>query len=156
MTGEALIGLRLEDLDLAVLSACETGLGEVAGGEGVFGLQRSFHVAGAHNVVSSLWKVEDDATAALMTLFYQKLWGEKKPPLVALREAQLYIYRHPKQIASLASIRGLSRKATEPTPREDPRRAATRQWAAFTLSGLGRPPLPPQESAGQPGSQRGR
>ena len=156
MTGEALIGLRLEDLDLAVLSACETGLGEVAGGEGVFGLRRSFHVAGARNVVSSLWKVEDDATAALMTLFYRKLWSEEKPPLVALREAQLYIYRHPHEIASLASTRGLSPEAMEPTPREDARRAATRQWAAFTLSGLGRPPLTPQESAGLPGSQRGR
>ena len=140
ITGEGLTGLRLEDLDLAVLSACETGLGEVAGGEGVFGLQRSFHVAGTRNVVASLWKVEDDATAALMTLFYQKLWAEEKPPLVALREAQLHIYRHPEQIASLAQKRGLDFERNEPKPGKNSGRAATRQWAAFTLSGLGRPP----------------
>ncbi len=152
MTGEALIGMRLEDLDLVVLSACETGLGDVAGGEGVFGLQRSFHVAGTHNVVSSLWKVEDDATAALMTLFYQKLWAEEKPPVVALREAQLHLYRHPEKINSLASKRGLSLEAMEPTPREDARRAATRQWAAFTLSGLGRPVTPKELPGRQQGS----
>jgi len=142
ITGEGLIGLRLEDLDLAVLSACETGLGEVAGGEGVFGLQRSFHVAGTRNVVASLWKVGDDATAALMTLFYHNLWIEKKAPLVALREAQLHIYRHPEQIASLAQTRGLGLETNEREPRKNSGRAATWQWAAFTLSGLGRAATP--------------
>src|SRR5262249_35478342 len=57
LTAESLIGLRLEGLELAVLSACETGLGEAGGGEGVYGLQRAFHVAGCRNVVASLWKV---------------------------------------------------------------------------------------------------
>src|SRR5262249_2395193 len=64
-----LLGLRLEGLRLAVLSACETGLGDVAGGEGAFGLQRAFHLAGAHNVIASLWQVPDESTAALMTVF---------------------------------------------------------------------------------------
>jgi CHAT domain-containing protein/Tfp pilus assembly protein PilF len=143
MTAEAVVGLRLEDLELAVLSACETGLGETAGGEGVFGLQRAFHVAGARNVIASLWRVDDDATAALMVLFYRKLWLESRPPLQALREAQLHIYRHPEEIKGLAALRGID-FAAENLPKVAPASAAkdarahTGQWAAFVLSGTGK------------------
>jgi tetratricopeptide (TPR) repeat protein len=70
LTAEAIAGLPLRKLELAVLSACETGLGETAGGEGVFGLQRAFHVAGTRTVIATLWKVDDQATAALMSLFF--------------------------------------------------------------------------------------
>jgi len=73
VTGESLIDLDLSGLDLAVLSACETGLGDVAGGEGTFGLQRAFHMAGTRDVIASLWKVPDQSTAALMALFYRNL-----------------------------------------------------------------------------------
>jgi CHAT domain-containing protein/tetratricopeptide (TPR) repeat protein len=144
LTGEDVAGLPLLRLELAVLSACETGLGEVAGGEGVFGLQRAFHIAGARNVVASLWKVDDEATAALMALFYHKLWREKKAPLEALREAQLALYRHPDHIGALARERGLNFDKVVRLPAAAPAdappggRAPVKQWAAFTLSGPGR------------------
>lgn len=143
LTAEAIASMPLENLELVVLSACDTGLGEVAGGEGVFGLQRAFHQAGAANVVASLWKIDDSATAALMRLFYYKVFRENKPALAALREAQLTIYHHPEQIGALASARapdfGQAVKLAdgdETAARTG--RAATRLWAGFTLSGAGR------------------
>jgi CHAT domain-containing protein/tetratricopeptide (TPR) repeat protein len=143
LTAEAVVSLRLEDLELAVLSACETGLGETAGGEGVYGLQRAFHVAGARNVIASLWRVDDDATAALMIVFYYNLWLEKRAPLQALREAQLHIYRHPEEIKGLAALRGIDFNAKDlpkvtPTPAAKDAHAHVSQWAAFMLSGTGR------------------
>jgi CHAT domain-containing protein/Tfp pilus assembly protein PilF len=153
LSGDAIAGLLLDDLQLAVLSACDTGLGDVAGGEGVFGLQRAFHIAGSHNVVASLWKVDDAATAALMTRFYTYLFAEDEarrlPPLEALRRAQLDLYRHPELIGAWsrgeARAPGLPRPATTPPPADTPPelvtsggRAPIKLWAAFTLSGLGR------------------
>jgi CHAT domain-containing protein len=141
LTAEGLIGLRLEGLELAVLSACETGLGEAGGGEGVFGLQRAFHVAGCRNVVASLWQVDDEATAALMGLFYHNLWQEKLPPVEALRRAQLTLYRHPERIPALARKRGpdFDRVARRPAEARPVRaRAPARLWAGFVLSGAGR------------------
>jgi CHAT domain-containing protein/tetratricopeptide (TPR) repeat protein len=91
MTAEEVSGLGLEGSELAVLSACETGLGRTAGSEGVLGLQRAFLQAGCRTVVASLWRVEDDATRELMTRFYKNLWEKKLPPLEALRHAQLSI-----------------------------------------------------------------
>jgi CHAT domain-containing protein/Tfp pilus assembly protein PilF len=141
LLGEAIVGLNLHRMELAVLSACETGLGDVAGGEGVFGLQRAFHVAGCKNVVASLWQVDDEATAALMALFYHKLWAEKLPPIEALRQAQLTLYRHPERIPALARARGpdFDRVANRPAgERPSAARAPARLWAGFVLSGAGR------------------
>jgi CHAT domain-containing protein/Tfp pilus assembly protein PilF len=96
-TGEPLDGdLRFAEIydlslraDLVVLSACETALGEQVRGEGVIGFTRGFLHAGARRVVSSLWKVEDSATAELMKRFYRYHLGEGLPAATALRRAQL-------------------------------------------------------------------
>jgi len=85
--------LDLDGVELAVLSACETGLGEASGGEGLLGLQRAFQVAGARGVVASSWQVDDKATRDLMTRFYENLWKRKLPRLEALREAQLWMLK---------------------------------------------------------------
>jgi CHAT domain-containing protein len=147
LTAESIAGMDLSSLQLVVLSACETGLGLVGGGEGVFGLQRAFHLAGAENVIASLWKVDDEATAALMALFYDRLWRQGKPPIEALREAQLALYHQPELVGQLAAARGtpdFDKLVQRPDPgpgSENPstaRHAPVRHWAAFVLSGLGR------------------
>lgn len=81
--------------DLVVLSACETGLGQIARGEGIIGLTRGFLYAGAQNLLVSLWQVNDQTTADLMVDFYDRmLAGSSKAG--ALREAKLaLIKRHP-------------------------------------------------------------
>lgn len=66
-------GLNLSHIDLLVLSACQSGLGDIAASEGVFGLQRGFKLAGVGSIVMSLWKVNDQATTYLMTQMYQNL-----------------------------------------------------------------------------------
>jgi CHAT domain-containing protein/tetratricopeptide (TPR) repeat protein len=141
LTAEAIAALDLDGLDLAVLSACDTGLGEVAGGEGVFGLQRAFHLAGARNVVASLWQVDDEATAALMALFYHHLWKEGQAPAQALRQAQLALYRHPERIPQLARARGPDFEKVARLPAASgaalARRSTARLWAGFVLSGAG-------------------
>jgi CHAT domain-containing protein len=143
LTGEALVDVDLSGLELAVLSACETGLGDLAGGEGTFGLQRAFHLASTRNVVASLWKVPDRPTAALMALFYRNLWEKDLPPVEALRQAQLEVYRHPDKVAELAA--GFRGKFVEVAGSEEPAvkagsdgKAHPRLWAAFSLSGPGR------------------
>ncbi len=85
-------GLDLHGTKLVVLSACDSGLGDVHVGEGIYGLRRAFTLAGAASLVMSLWKIDDVATAALMTSYYEKLQaglGRSQ----ALRETQLELLR---------------------------------------------------------------
>jgi CHAT domain-containing protein len=145
ITAEGLIGLRMEGLELAVLSACETGLGESGGGEGVYGLQRAFHIAGCKNAIASLWKVDDAATQALMTLFYRNLWEKKLDAADALRQAQLTLYRNP-AAAEVVKKRGADFTESDlPEVKPDAQRkhAPTAHWAAFTFSGVRQPKTTP-------------
>lgn len=101
--GNAINGfLRLQDVynlnlgaDLVVLSACQTGLGQVIRGEGLIGLTRGFMYAGAPRVVTSLWNVDDAGTAVLMTHFYEGMLRDNLPPSAALRQAQLKLWQTP-------------------------------------------------------------
>lgn len=88
LTADEVSGMDLQDTDLVVLSACQTGVGEAKNGEGVYGLRRAFSVAGAKNLVMSLWRVSDEWTARQMIAFY-KYYSEGKLPVDALRAAQL-------------------------------------------------------------------
>ena len=113
LSAAELINMDLRGTELVVLSACETGIGEVQIGEGVQGLSKALQVAGSDTQVLSLWKVSDEATQILMQEFYSRLIdgvgrGE------ALRQAKAAL-------------------------REDPRFGHPFYWAAFVLSGDWRP-----------------
>ncbi len=88
LTALEVSGMDLHGTQLVTLSACETGRGEVKSGEGVFGLRRAFALAGARNLVMSLWPVSDDVTAQQMQKFYQS-YAQGEYPARAMREAQL-------------------------------------------------------------------
>ena len=93
LTADETTSLDLSAVALVVLSACDTALGTLAAGEGLLGLQRAFHLAGAEQVVSSLWRVGDAASANLMQHFYRSMWVAGKSPAEALHDAKLAMLR---------------------------------------------------------------
>lgn len=95
LTALEVLDLDLSGTQLVVLSACETGIGEIHEGEGVYGLRRSFQEAGVAEVISSLWEVSDAGTQALMAEFYDRLL-DGKPARIALRESQLALMDSPR------------------------------------------------------------
>jgi CHAT domain-containing protein len=95
--------LRLHDIanlslpvDLVVLSACNTALGKEVKGEGLIGLVRGFMYAGSRGVLATLWRVDDEATSELMTVFYKGIFKAGLSPSAALRGAQLALLKTPR------------------------------------------------------------
>lgn len=115
LTAKEIADMDLRSLDLVVLSACQTGLGDISQGEGVFGLQRGFKKAGANSILMSLWKVDDEATQIFMTQFYKNyLSGQSKH--YALKSAQQYLreydngrYNEPKYWAAFILLDGIEK-----------------------------------------------
>jgi CHAT domain-containing protein len=142
LTASEVAEMNLSGVELAVLSACQTGRGKEAGGEGILGLQRAFAVSGCKTTVTSLWSVDDAATSVLMERFYHHVWEKKLPKLEALRQAQLEVLRHPewvearrREMAALAGLRGAGKVAEALVGGKRERRSPVAWWGAWQLAG---------------------
>ena len=108
LTAREISRLDFRGLDLVVLSACKSGLGEITG-EGVFGLQRGFKKAGAQTIVMSLWDVSDSATQLLMTEFFKNLTAgqSKRAAFVSAQTITRQQYPDPQNWAAFVMVDGL-------------------------------------------------
>lgn len=141
VTAKEISQLDLRGLDLVVLSACQTGLGEIKG-DGVFGLQRGFKKAGAKTLLMSLWKVDDNATQLLMTQFYKNL-SSGKSKQESLIQAQKYVREYEVEV----EVKSDARPSVSAHAKEQAQQNASREktykkakkyqdpyyWAAFIL-----------------------
>ncbi len=93
LTAEEVASLNLQKADWVVLSACDTGIGEVRPGEGVFGLRRAFQIAGARTVIMSLWSIDDQAARQWMRALYQDRFERHLSTADSMREASLSVLR---------------------------------------------------------------
>jgi CHAT domain-containing protein/tetratricopeptide (TPR) repeat protein len=142
LTAQEIAQLDLRGLNLVVLSACETGLGEITG-DGVFGLQRGFKKSGAQSILMSLWNVDDTATQILMTQFYTNLTNGKNKRQ-SLLDAQRYLREYeveetvkPSSNLTLAQQKQINKKETNVEQKGSTRKnhpyAKPQYWAAFIL-----------------------
>ena len=114
LTAEEVAALDLREVEWAVLSACDTGVGHVQAGEGVLGLRRAFEVAGVHTVIMSLWPVEDVSTRQWMVALYDSHLRNRRGTAAAVRDASL----------ALLDARRNRKESTSPL-----------YWAAFVAAG---------------------
>ena len=139
LTAEEIGTQNLDGVQIVVLSACESGLGKQASGEGLLGLQRAFQSAGARSVVASLWSVDDAATKTLMLAFYTNLWEKKLPKLEALRQAQLTMLREydPQagQLRGPGAVRPVEPGRLAGAKETGGKSLSPFYWASFVLSG---------------------
>ena len=94
LTAEEIAAMDLSGLEWAVLSGCDTGVGEIQTGEGVFGLRRAFQTAGAQTLIMSLWPVRDDATAEWMASLYEARLSDGVDTITATTAASRSILEH--------------------------------------------------------------
>ena len=132
LTAPEAAGLNLWGTKLVVLSACETGLGEVHNGDGVYGLRRALVLAGSESQVMSLWQVSDAATRDLMVAYYKRLQaGEGRTD--ALRQVQLTMIKSTTAQAQSGAQRGLGGELGTGVKTAD--RSHPFYWASFIQSG---------------------
>lgn len=143
LTAAEISRLDLHRLDLVVLSACQTALGDISG-EGVFGLQRGFKKAGAQTMLMSLWKVDDHATQLLMSKFYEHLLdGKTKREALVLAQKYVRDYQADEPAAdqtqqlTASQTRRRQRLGMEDMPQSQPAKTRPyrhpRYWGAFIL-----------------------